>query len=945
VIIVLILAVIMLLLLAAGFITDWMWFSELGYVSVFFKKLTTQFLMGIPIFAAVLVITNLYLRSIKQKYFSRIESRHEPDRKKLSRGTNIASGVFALTVAVMAVQALWFDWLQFINATPFDLKDPLFNHDVSFYVFRLDFFKSLNGLLISTVLLFMLLTTGYYLVLIVLRRPVFFEEVVDEGPVEPETDTQSVFHETPIGQKLDDLKEKFGGSIPGVKTSRRLAKGNLGELFMTAKTQLMILAVAFFLLLAFDFTLRQYDLLNSHTGVVYGAGYTSVTVILWSFRILTVLAVLGAVLTVVFLKKKMFKRLALIPLTMALVAGLGILSAILVQNYIVSPDELNKEQEYLKRNIEFTQYAYRLNDVSIKDFAAEANLDAQAINDNSQTISNIRINDYEPVRTFYNQTQSIRQYYKFNDVDNDRYRINGELTQTYLAVREIDESRISNTWMNSHIKYTHGYGVTLSRVDTVTASGQPDVLIKNIPPKSSVKEIDIKQPRVYFGELTNNYSLVNTSEDEFDYPDGDKNKYTRYDGKAGIKLGLFQRIMFAVRERSLKLLVSTNIKSDSRILINRNVVKRVRQIFPYLKYEEDPYCVTVNGRLYWIIDAYTTSRYFPYSEPYTGMVGGDNYVKNSVKVVIDAYDGTTDYFIVDEKDPIAATYKKMYPKLFRDFSEMPEGIREHIRYPNDLFRVQAQIYTRYHMNNEKVFYQQEDMWDIGHEIYGTKEREIRPGYFIAKLPGEKNAEFINSVPFTPRSKQNMTAIMIARNDGSDYGKLVLYRFPKSKTVYGPMQVEAQIDQNPEISQDFALWSQSGSEYSRGNMFVVPVDDSVLYIEPVYLEASNSAIPEVKRVIVVYDGRIAYKSTLGDALKELFGVSGGTVTSEKAKEAEDKKSGGQSGGSGGGAMSTDELAGAAQEEYDKAQDALKDGDWAGYGEHMEKLKEYLDQMNG
>ena len=633
---------------------------------------------------------------------------------------------------------------------------------------------------------------------------------------------------------------------------------------------------------------------------------------------LAVLAVLGAASIALFLKKKQFKKIAMVPLAMAVVAGVGIILSIIVQSYVVSPDELNKESEYLKRNIEFTQHAYQLKDVDVKKFSSANDLDAKAINENSQTISNVRINDYKPVNTFYNQTQSIRQYYTFNDVDVDRYKIDDELTQTYLAVREIDDEKISGTWLNRHIKYTHGYGVTLSRVDTVTASGQPDVLIKNIPPESEVDTIDIRQPRIYFGELTNDYSLVNTNEDEFDYPDGDKNKYTRYEGKAGIKLGLFARIMFAIREKSLKLLVSTNID----------------------RYEDDPYCVAANGKLYWIVDAFTTSRHYPYSEPYSGLVGGDNYVKSSIKVVVDAYEGTVDYYVVDDSDPIAKTLQKVYPKLFKNGSEMPEDLKEHIRYPSDLFRIQAQIYTRYHMDNVKVFYQQEDMWDVAHEMYGTEEQEMTSNYYIVKLPGEKDAEFINQIPFTPKSKQNMTALMIARNDGEKYGKLVLYKLPKSKTVYGPMQVEAQIDQNTEISQDFSLWSQSGSKYSRGNMFVVPVNDSLLYIEPVYLEATNSSIPEVKRVIVVYGDEIAYESTLAEALNELFGEG----SAHESKGSEDiENGGGKDKDKGEKTLTKTELIEAAQAAYDNAQEAIKDGDWAKYGKYMDELEKYLNQL--
>ena len=687
-------------------------------------------------------------------------------------------------------------------------------------------------------------------------------------------------------------------------------------------------------MIALNFFLKQFDLLHAHTGAVYGAGFTDVNVTLWVYRALVVLALFGAVTVVHHIRKKQFKKIFTVPVIMIVVGVVGIGASYLVQNFVVSPDEINKEDKYLERNIEYTQYAYELDDVSVKSFAADNKLTSEDINANTETVRNIRINDYEPVNTFYNQTQSIRQYYKFNDVDVDRYMVNGKYTQTYMSMREIDEEKINDTWLNRHLKYTHGYGVTLSRVDAVTASGQPDVMIKNIPPESKVNEIQIERPEIYFGELSKDYILVNTSEDEFDYPSGDSNKYTQYQGKAGIEMNLLNRVMFAIRERSLKILVSSNIKSDSKIIINRNVMERVNKIMPYLSYESDPYSVVADGKLYWMLDAYTTSSYYPYSEPYDGKVGGTNYIRNSVKVVVDAYNGDVNFYVVDENDPMAKTYQKIYPQLFKSVDKMPDSLKAHIRYPNTLFEIQAGVYSRYHMEDVKVFYQNEDVWDIANEIYGKDEKRMDPNYYIVKLPGEDNAEFINSIPYTPKSKQNMTALMVARNDGNHYGELVVYRFPKSKTVYGPMQIEAQINQNTEISGDFTLWSSRGSSYKRGNLFVIPIESSLLYVEPVYLEASNSAIPEVKRVIVAYDDKIAYEPTLGEALESLFGedANGGSSASTGG---DDKTS---------GTTSKSDWIKKASQAYDNAQNALKSGDWAKYGQYMEELENALNKLS-
>jgi uncharacterized membrane protein (UPF0182 family) len=935
IVILFIVVIIGLFLLLVNFITDWMWFAEMTYVSVFFKQLFTQLEIGIPVFIIIGLLMDAYLRRLRKGYFTHIASHEETDMKKLGRYTNIVAGVFALIIAFYASSKLWFKILEFANSTTFSKKDPLFGLDISFYIFKLDFLKQLNELLIAVILLFIIVTLLYYMILITMHSPDIMEE--DETTADFTDDSERYTgssnpfgDDTPFGKIFSGVT---GGAKRQPKPRKHFDDNNFKQLLTIASGQLTLLGVVFFIMLGIDFFLKQFDLLHAHTGAVYGAGFTDVNITLWMYRVLVVLSLVGAITTVYHIRKKQLKKVFTVPVIMICVGIAGIGIALVVQNLVVSPDELDKESKYLSRNIEFTQSAYQLNNVSVKKFSATEDLTSTDISDNSQTISNIRINDYSPVKTFYNQTQSIRQYYTFNDVDVDRYTIDGKLTQTYLSTREIDESKISDTWLNRHIKYTHGYGITLSKVNTVTASGQPDVLIKNIPPESSIKEIQVTQPSIYFGELTNDYSLVNTSEDEFDYPDGSSNKYTKYSGTAGIKLNPFARIMFAIRENSLKLLVSTNISSKSKIIIYRNVEERVKKIMPYLSYEDDPYAVTVNGRIYWIVDAYTTSSYYPYSEPYSGTTGSTNYVRNSIKVVVDAYNGDVNYYIIDKNDPIAKTYQKIYPKLFKDFNEMPVALKSHIRYPNALFEIQANIYTRYHMSNVKVFYQNEDQWSIANEIYGTKEKQMTPNYYIIKLPGEKNAEFISSIPYTPKNKQNMTALMIARNDGANYGKIVLYQFPKSKTVYGPRQIESLIDQNTQISQDFSLWSSAGSDYSRGNLFVIPIKDSLLYVEPVYLEASgNQSIPEVKRVIVVYGDQIAYESTLGDALDSLFGSSGGA---DKASTA--KKDGSSSG------TSKSDYINMAQDAYNKAQSALKDGDWAAYGKYMDQLSEYLNKL--
>lgn len=956
-IIIALLLIILLFVALIGFITDFLWFKELNYVSVFFTKLFTQLKIGVPTFIVVTFLAYIYLKFLKRGYFKKVVSNEATNHGRLNLISWGLAAIYGGITTYFAVTKIWFRYLQFTNSSSFGIKDPLYDMDISFYVFKLGFIESANEMIILLLIAFAILTVLYYSILLTVRTPQIFEDASAGSDEEDSADDDeerydgSSFNKGGFGQggfdNVTDMFGKFagqftgqGGKSPFTKKAKKKKKqfddNNFRMLIAIAEKQLIIVGVLFFLMVAVHFFLKQYNLLFGSTGAVFGAGFTDVTITLWVYRISMALAVIAAIGFAIGITKRRVKPAVVAPIVLIAVGVVGTGAALLVQNLIVTPDEINKESKYLERNIEYTQYAYGLSDVDTKDFAATENLTGEDISNNMETISNIRINDYSPTETFYNQTQSIRQYYTFNDVDVDRYTINGEYTQTYLSAREIDEERISDTWLNKHLKYTHGYGVTLSRVDQITESGQPDVLIGGIPPTSDVEEIDIKQPGIYYGELTNNYALVNTSEDEFDYPDGNSNKYTQYEGDAGIKLNMLNRFMFAVRERSLKLLVSGNIKSNSKILINRNIAGRVHEIMPYLEYDNAPYMVAENGKLYWIIDAYTHTTMYPYSEPYQ-QGNATNYIRNSVKVVIDAYNGTTSYYIVDENDPIAQTFKKIYPDLFKDLKDMPDEIRAHIRYPNTLLNIQAQVYQRYHMNDVKVFYQNEDMWEISSEMYGTKEQKMTPNYYIMKLPGEESAEFVSTIPFTPKDKRNLMGLLVARSDGEQYGSLVLYQMPKSKTVYGPMQIEAQIDQNTEISKEFSLWNSSGSSYSRGNLFIVPIEDSLLYIEPVYLEATNSSIPEVKRVIVAYGDRIAYESTLAEALNSIFGEGSVGDGSENEEQQTDQNQESKE-------LSQTEIITLAQEAFTNAQQAQQSGDWAKYGEYLRELEKYLNMLS-
>ncbi|MDR0853223.1 MAG: UPF0182 family protein [Clostridiales Family XIII bacterium] len=966
IIIIIVVAVVLFALVAllTGFITEFLWFKDLGYVSVFLKELLTKIEIGVPVFVVLFTLGILYLRAINKGYHKRtIVAKERLGKKGQSRIGVIISAIASLVISYITINSVWFTSLQFGNSTSFDIKDPIFNQDVSFYLFKLQFIHGVNNIVIVGIIIFALMTFVYYALLLSIAPASSVPKAEPDVEEEDELSARrkaSAKKASPFFENL--LKsfgidpDTFGGGKAKAKPQVQAGSGQFKEIFHIASKQITVLGILFFLMVGINFLLRQFDLLYTSTDVLYGAAFTDINITLWVYRALIVLSVIAAIAFAIGIKKKKLKTVIVVPIIMVALGVVGMGAETLVQNLIVSPDAINKESKYLGYNIEYTQNAYDLQNVSVKDFAADNELTGEDIVNNKDTIKNIRINDYDPAKIFYNSTQSIRQYYDFNDVDVDRYMINGEYTQTFLTAREIDESKLPQQWLNLHLKYTHGYGVTLSRVDKVTTSGQPDLLIKNIPPESQVEEIEITTPQIYFGELSNEYIVVNTKEEEFDYPTGTDNASTTFDADSGIKLNLFNRVMFAIQERSMKLLVSSNITKDSKIIINRNIAERVEKIMPYLSYS-DPYMVTAEGKLYWVIDAYTTSKQYPYSEPYN-IAAGDttNYIRNSVKVVIDAYSGDTGFYRVDDKDPVANTLKEIYPKLFREFKDMPKGVDQHIRYPGTMLNIQANVYKRYHVKNVNVFYQGEDRWDIANEKLGASDKEVpmTPNYYIMKLPGEDSVEFVNSIPYTPKDKNNMTSLLVARNDGENYGKLVLYQFPKGKIVMGPSQVDAQIAQDATISKDFSLWENSGSTYSRGNMFVIPIENSIMYVEPIYLKASNSSMPEVKRVIIYYNDKIAYETTLAEALDAMFGqgVGDNTATlpgSENVDDGEDSVDGdevdagdGADGGDVG--MSQKELIAAANEAYSNAVELQKSGDWAGYGKELANLQRYLEMLS-
>lgn len=886
-----------------SFITDYKWFNELGFDKVFLTKLVTQLKIGMPLFFIIILITYLYLISIKKNYYKKVNVVYQGLEEKKINQIAFAGALFVGFISSISVaNNFWFDILRFINSTSFNISDPIFNKDVSFYVFKYPLFEKIYFALISFTVLLAVLTVVFYGIMMTLRRPASVEVNYEEN------------------------------YIPNIS---HIDINNVWKILDIAARQLVVIGFIFFMILGLGYYLKTYDLLYSTRGVVYGASYTDIKVTLLKYRVMMILSFLSSFILVFGIKTRKLKLALTGPALIIAVSILGNVATGLVQNYIVSPDEISKERQFIEHNIAFTQKGYGIEDVVEKDFPALENITKKDLEKNQDTLTNVRINDYRPSRLVYNQKQGIRYYYNFNDVDVDRYYVDGKYSQVFISARELDQTKIRQevlTFINRQLKYTHGYGVVMSPVNKVTSEGLPNMLIENIPPSTEVEGFKVKRPEIYFGELTNDYVIVNTKEKEFDYPKGSSNVESIYEGNGGIKLDGINKLLFAYEQKSLKMLLSGNITSESRIVLNRNIKDRVRKIMPYIQYDSDPYIVLSEGKLYWIIDGYTTSGNYPYSEPLSS--SGINYIRNSVKVVIDTYNGKATYYVSDEKDPLINTYRKIFPQLFTSIDNMPGDLRAHIRYPRVLFDIQSQIYRVYHMEDPQVFYNQEDEWDIADELYQSEEQPMESNYLVMKLPNEKNEEFVLTIPYTPMGKKNMTALFVGRNDKENYGQLVVYKLPKNKNIYGPMQIENKIDSDANISKELTLWSQKGSTVIRGNLLTIPIENSLLYVEPIYLKAdSEDSLPEVKRVIVGYGEQIVMKSTFEEALEEIFGK----VTEEQEPQLPQMNS----------SLEEDniqDLIIKAKDVFDKSHESQRRGDWAAYGSLIDELKAILEKLN-
>jgi len=888
-----------------GLITDWIWFKQIGFENIFTTILGTKLLLGAiaGLVSFGLIYLNLRIASFLTQgrpILIRLdEKRTSSDIGKHLNKIILYSSLFLGFFTGLAIAGNWEILLKYLNATSFNSLDPIFGRDISFYFFTLPFLKALIGLLLW----------------------IFAASLIGSVLVYLSRKALALFSRNP-----DTIQYSSDGKPIRYKIEKN------------PKTHLLlILSSLFFLEGIKTYFVKIPNLLYSTTGPFTGASYTNIHANLPVLKILAAVLFIGAIVSIVGIFRKNNRALFWVvgAYLVILVLGAWIYPAAL-QNFVVTPNELNKEAPYISHNIEATQKAFKLDRVEAHELGGETSLSLEDIQNNKATIKNIRLWDREPLLDTFGQVQEIRTYYDFISVDNDRYQINDEYRQVLLSSRELNsESLPHRTFINEHLTFTHGFGLTLGPVNEVTKEGLPVLFIKDLPPVSTDESLKVTRPEIYYGELAKDksYVFVNTKAKEFDYPSGKENVFTDYQGKGGVAVGsFFKKILFAIRFKELKILLSNDITSESRVMYYRNIKQRVERVLPFLKLDSDPYLIiTKQGRLKWIHDAYTTSSLYPYSQTIGGSIGagGINYIRNSIKVVIDAYNGSMQLYITDSEDPLIQTYAKIFKHTFLSLEDMPDDIRAHMRYPEDIFIYQTALYSVYHMEKPQIFYNKEDQWQIPIISEGKKDPMMR--HIIMKLPGETKEEYILMIPFTPQKKDNLAAWMVARSDGENYGKLAVYRFPKQRLVFGPKQIINRINQDPEISRQISLWDQRGSRVNLGSLLVIPIEESLLYIRPLYIRAEGGKIPELKRVIVAYEKQIAMEISLDKALYRVFGE-----TTEKTPESETEEE-----------LPKEELKKDLLEEakkyFDRAMEAQRSGDWNLYGQEIKNLGEILNKL--
>ena len=876
-----VLALVVVASIAKSIYTEWLWFGTLGFASVYTKILGTRVLLFLvaSIGFATLFAVNVIIASRLSPKGAASGSAQAilPFLQRVTRAAIVAVTAFFSLLFGLAAQANWEVVLRFTNGQAFGSTDPVFFRDVGFYVFTLPFLSFVRGWLLTAVVFSLLGAVAIYVV------------------------------------SYTSQRKAFDNSRP-----------------VLVHVGALIIAIAG--LAAMSYWLGIWELVFSPRGAVFGAGYTDMMAQVPAQWILFVSTILLGILVLVALIRRRVRWAAYgIGLWVVLGIVVGQAGPGLIQRLQVEPNELELETPYIDYNIAATREAFGLTRIEERDFAAQPMPTADDIANAQLTVKNIRLWDHRPLLDTYNQIQTIRTYYDFLDVDIDRYTVDGEYRQVMLAARELSKEKLqttAQTWLNQTLQYTHGYGVAMSPVNEVSPEGGLPVLwLQDIP---TVGEIPLTRPEIYFGEKTKDYVIVGSGTEEFDYPVGNTNAWTTYEGTGGVAIGgLFRKMLYAWEFSDFNILISSQVTSESQILYHRQIRDRVNHIAPFLSLDADPYVVVLDGRLLWVVDCYTTSTRYPYSDP---LDSGVNYIRNSVKAVVDAYNGTVEFYASEPNDPILQTYASMFPTLFQPMDAMPAGLKAHMRYPVDMFDIQASVYRTYHMQDARVFYNKEDLWAVPQEFYSDREQPIEPYYIIMRLPDETSEEFLLMLPFTPANRNNAIGWLGARCDGDDYGNLVVYRFPKDRLIYGPSQIENRIQQDTTITEQLALWSRGGSQVIRGNLLVIPIADSTLYVEGVFLQADAGGLPELKRVIVAAGDEIAMRETLDGALTAIFGA-GGPVPPVEVPTVPGTELPGDVRG----------LIEKAQSHFGQAQDYLSKGDWAGYGSELAALEETLAEL--
>jgi uncharacterized membrane protein (UPF0182 family) len=870
-----------------GFATDWLWFREVHFEPVFFTSLTwrsTLFVGGMAA-AFALVYGNVRIATGNGAGFPALfVDRGGGVRVDISRLVPrlfLVGSVFVAFVTGVSVSALWMTLLMAFHGKPVGEVDSLFGRDIGFYLFTLPAVSAiLNTLLVLTVLSLIACAVMYGL--------------------------------------RGELTLPPRKSAAGPAATRHLGV-LLALLFVLLGVRLWIVGAA--------------GLLYSDTGPLLGASYTDVHVRLPAIRLSAFVAMLAAATVIYGVIRRQLVWYAFV--SVLLYAGVGVvfrgIAPTLVQKFSVAPNELARERPYIAQHIAATRRAWRIDSVQTRELEGDVQLKMADIKANAPTIDNVRLWERDLLKQTFGQLQEIRTYYDFFSVNDDRYMIDGRYRQVHLSARELNTASLpTRNFINDRLTFTHGMGVTLAPVNQVTDEGLPVLFIKDVPPVSSIS-VKVTRPQIYYGEMTNSYVFVGTAQKEFDYPAGETNTYTNYSGRGGVPVGsLLRRSLYAWQFDAPDIVLSSYITPGARILYHRNITDRAKTALPFLDFDSDPYLVVTDaGELKWIMDAYTSSENYPYSQR---VQDGTNYMRNSVKVVIDAYDGTIDAYLADAADPVVQTYAAIFPGIFKPLSEMAPDIRRHVRYPGDLFRLQADLHTTYHMIEPDAFYHREDQWQYPTVAAGSPNANQFMRHIILRLPGEKMPEYIIMTPFTPQGKDNLAAWMVARMDGDHYGQLVVYKFPKQSLVYGPKQIVNRINQDPDISRQLTLWDQKGSQVIRGELLVIPIEESLIYVQPIYLRAEGGTIPELKRVVVAHENRVAMGETLEEGLNLLFGDGTAAHSIPAAGTV-----------AGAGTSPDPGLIAQAQEHYDRAIAAQRAGDWSAYGRELDQLGTILKQL--